>query len=490
MKYFAVLLFLPVLSSVSFAQSNPIAVTESGDFASHFTTGVYNNVGTLGSGVNVISGAVSGQPQGITYVGDFDDSFSVTLPTGLKITKIQLSIANYDFGGVGGGACSINSNGASPSGVLGIPSVFDGKCLGAGNTTYTFNSPADFTSPSNGTIPIYLSSPYNTNRLQAGAFSYTLMITVSTPSTPITVTTAPTLPSGSIGIPYALALKATGGLNYTWQLLSGALPPGLTLSASGIISGTPTVTGSSSFSARAVDMDSFLSGAQTFTLAITTQLNNFGTALRIPHLVEGNGWRTMFAIVNIDAQPVDYTFRFWGNDGSPLALPLVNRPAGTLTGTLAQGATVFAETPGTSQPEMQGWAEVSSSGRIGVTAIFRYTAGGLDMQGTANAIFSSSSVYMPFDNTQGNVTGIAIANTNAANSASITLSFQTDNGSQSISTVVLPPHGHTTFVMPTSFPATANARGSMNVTASSADVVLLGLRFTPSLSFTSLGAFQ
>ncbi|MEQ1886493.1 MAG: Ig domain-containing protein [Bryobacteraceae bacterium] len=488
MKYLVSLLFLPLFAVASFGQSNPLNATESGDYPSFYLTNVYNNIGTLGSGVNVISGAVSGQPQGVTYIGDFDDAFSVTLPSGMKITKIQAVISNFDTAGVGLAGC--NPDGPSPSGLFNMPTVLGGKCLGGGGTTYTYNSPGDFTSPASGTVPIYFASPYNTTRLQAGAYSYTLMITVSAPSTPITIVTAPTLPSGSIGIPYQLALQATGGLNYTWQLLSGALPPGLSLSASGVISGTPTVTGSASFSARAVDTDSFLSASQTFTLAITTQLNNYGTALRVPHLVEGNGWRTMFAIVNIDAQPVEYTFRFWGNDGSSLPLPLVNRQPGSLTGTLAAGATVFAETPGSSPQEIQGWAEVASTGRIGVTTIFRYTGGGLDMQGTANAIFSASSVYMPFDNTQGNITGIALANTNAANNVSVTVTFKTDNGAQSTATVVLPPHGHTTFVLPTSFPATANARGAMNVSATSADLVLLGLRFTPSLSFTSLGAFQ
>ena len=52
------------------------------------------------------------------------------------------------------------------------------------------------------------------------------------------------LPSGTVGTSYSTALAATGGSgSYTWTLFSGTLPPGLTLAASGTISGTPTAPG-------------------------------------------------------------------------------------------------------------------------------------------------------------------------------------------------------------------------------------------------------
>jgi hypothetical protein len=53
----------------------------------------------------------------------------------------------------------------------------------------------------------------------------------------------PTLPDGTNGVPYNVTLSATGGQpSYTWSLTanSAGLPPGLTLSAGGVISGTPT----------------------------------------------------------------------------------------------------------------------------------------------------------------------------------------------------------------------------------------------------------
>ena len=49
------------------------------------------------------------------------------------------------------------------------------------------------------------------------------------------------LPNYTVGEPYSYQLVASGGSgNYAWKIESGTLPAGLTLSASGLISGTPT----------------------------------------------------------------------------------------------------------------------------------------------------------------------------------------------------------------------------------------------------------
>ena len=49
-------------------------------------------------------------------------------------------------------------------------------------------------------------------------------------------------------------MTASGGTApYTFALLSGSLPAGLSLSAGGVISGTPTGSGASSFTVGATD---------------------------------------------------------------------------------------------------------------------------------------------------------------------------------------------------------------------------------------------
>jgi len=68
---------------------------------------------------------------------------------------------------------------------------------------------------------------------------------------PATITTA-TLPEGSVGSVYTATLAATGGkAPYTWT--ATGLPTGLTCSRSGVISGTPTVSGNFSVTVTATD---------------------------------------------------------------------------------------------------------------------------------------------------------------------------------------------------------------------------------------------
>jgi uncharacterized protein (TIGR03437 family) len=73
--------------------------------------------------------------------------------------------------------------------------------------------------------------------------------------TPITLTSATALPYGNIAFPYSQKLTATGGTGtLSWSLAPfNYLPPGLSLSSSGSISGTPTEIGQFQFNAKVID---------------------------------------------------------------------------------------------------------------------------------------------------------------------------------------------------------------------------------------------
>ena len=77
--------------------------------------------------------------------------------------------------------------------------------------------------------------------------------------TPVLVTTNAGLPFGNVGSPYGgaggLQLNATGGTGpYTWTLLPGSYtPPGMALSSTGVLSGTPTSTGQYPFTVKVAD---------------------------------------------------------------------------------------------------------------------------------------------------------------------------------------------------------------------------------------------
>ncbi len=79
---------------------------------------------------------------------------------------------------------------------------------------------------------------------------FTLIIAAAAPN----ITTASPLPDGAIATPYWQMLAATGGTTpYQWALITGTLPGGITLNAAGVISGTPTNSGTFSFTVQLTD---------------------------------------------------------------------------------------------------------------------------------------------------------------------------------------------------------------------------------------------
>ena len=65
------------------------------------------------------------------------------------------------------------------------------------------------------------------------------------------------LAQGAINVQYRQLLVATGGLHpYTWTITDGSLPPGLTVTTDGIISGTPTTLGMYNFTVKVTDSQS------------------------------------------------------------------------------------------------------------------------------------------------------------------------------------------------------------------------------------------
>jgi hypothetical protein len=81
-----------------------------------------------------------------------------------------------------------------------------------------------------------------------------------------------TLPTGGVGLPYSQQLGATGGQTpYSWSVPSSSVaPPGLTLSAGGLLSGIPTVGATFYFDVVATDaLGTNASG--TIALVVTNQ---------------------------------------------------------------------------------------------------------------------------------------------------------------------------------------------------------------------------
>lgn len=87
---------------------------------------------------------------------------------------------------------------------------------------------------------------------KAGGF---FVLTVAT--APLAITTASSLPAGTEGQAYATTIQASGGTApYTFSVVGGALPNGLTLAAGGAITGAPGTCGAFSFMIQVQDSGS------------------------------------------------------------------------------------------------------------------------------------------------------------------------------------------------------------------------------------------
>ncbi|HSY13935.1 MAG TPA: putative Ig domain-containing protein [Verrucomicrobiae bacterium] len=139
-----------------------------------------------------------------------------------------------------------------------------------------------------------------------------------------------TLSNGVVGIAYKQLLVVSGGLPpYTWTINAGQLPPGLSLSTDGIISGTPTTLGQFNFTAKVTDSQTPVQAFNTVSATITISPVLSLTSSSLPGgLVGGNYSATITASNGLPP----YTYTPVPPDGSTLP------PGITLTTTQGTGA--------------------------------------------------------------------------------------------------------------------------------------------------------
>jgi hypothetical protein len=119
------------------------------------------------------------------------------------------------------------------------------------------------------------------------------------------VVTPSSLPHGTVGQHYSVTLHGAGGLGapYSFVLASGSsLPPGLTLSSSGVISGTPTTAGTTSFTV-AVDDPTFV--PLTIVIAASTgpaELAESGVTAPVSGLLGIGGFALIAGVILIAAR--------------------------------------------------------------------------------------------------------------------------------------------------------------------------------------------
>jgi hypothetical protein len=208
--------------------------------------------GALPSGVSFSNGAFSGTPGPGTagsypitvqvtdsLGGTFSQGYTVVIAPPPSVTTASLPLGEVGVpypsttlaatGGTAPYKWAITS-GALPAGMTFSSGTISGTPTAAANSTITFQV-TDANS-------------------QTGSASLTLTVTAGGP----TITTPATLPNGEATAPYSQSLAASGATPpYTWTVISGSLPAGLSLNPGGVISGVPTTTGGYNFTVQVAD---------------------------------------------------------------------------------------------------------------------------------------------------------------------------------------------------------------------------------------------
>ena len=129
------------------------------------------------------------------------------------------------------------------------------------------HAPASGGGGANGVYAFASTSAFPANNYNASNFWVDVVFNTSGGTTSLLSVGTTSLPNGTQSAGYNQSLAAaSGAAPYSWSLFSGTLPSGLTLSASGQISGTPTILGTSNFSVRVADSSV---PAQTATQALS-----------------------------------------------------------------------------------------------------------------------------------------------------------------------------------------------------------------------------
>jgi hypothetical protein len=102
-------------------------------------------------------------------------------------------------------------------------------------------------------------------------FTITVVDGTPTPAPALKISQSSLTPAATVANqPYSFQFTASGGGTQTWTLQSGSLPAGLTLSSSGLLSGTAAATGDFTFKVQV--SDGTRTDVQSFTLTIVAPL--------------------------------------------------------------------------------------------------------------------------------------------------------------------------------------------------------------------------
>lgn len=221
-------------------------------------------------------------------------------------------------------------------------------------------------------------------------------------------------------------------------------------------------------------------GPALTTLPVLASVGTSGGSLT--HATFNGGFNTLFTLVNTGSSPAPATLNFFGDSGAALPMQLVlpqtgtQLTASTITRTLAPGASLLVQAQGqNSLAAVVGSAQLSTTGNVSGFAIFNWTTFGQEASVPLETR-NPGAFVLPFDNTGGVVTGVALANV-AGQAANIQVTIRDDAGSLLGNDVIqLAANGHASFVLGDKYSAVSGKRGIVQFdTPSGGRISVLGL---------------
>ncbi len=193
----------------------------------------------------------------------------------------------------------------------------------------------------NAYAPAFLAGPgYD---LATGLGSPNVLALVNAPEWSALSIAPATLPGGRVGSAYTQALTASGRVApYSWSVVSGSLPPGLSLSAStGVISGTPTAAAPFAFAIQVADSESTpVTAVASFSLTVAAAPIASATTLASSSLISGIGMSVTFtATVSGQGGVPAGTVTFF-NGSTSIGTSTLTGGAATLTTSFSTAGTI------------------------------------------------------------------------------------------------------------------------------------------------------
>jgi hypothetical protein len=209
----------------------------------------------------------------------------------------------------------------------------------------------------------------------------------------------------------------------------------------------------------------------------------------IPQIADGGAWQTTLVLTNTTTGQGSASFNFYqetaGGATQSWNLPFVEGAMQSVQ--VGGGATVFLHTLGTASATSVGWGQIIVTPGIVAYAIFtQRVPGRSDQDGTAPGGNSTERFLVPFDNTSGCVTAVAIANPTSGNET-ISVNLELETGATSQASITLPAQGHQAITLPDQFPGTGGHRGlaEFYMPVRTGAFTMIALRFNATGAFTT-----